>query len=509
MKITKRILREMIEAEINLLNEEVTEESLRDVFELFGSLVGVGPDGNVVSDIDAQPEAMANARNAFRSFHTTVTPEAWEGPRKGMLSRIYQVAQEKGLIDNTDDVPDDVVASWSGSPTTGQDFLADLDDDIDVDWGSEQSAGETAVAQEGEQQISTEDVATLDALLGGGRSVLRRGSRGEAVSALQRALKIHFENAGMDSAVEKLGSPDGAFGPNTKWAVEKWQYLVGMRGSSVDGVVGRQTWTSLKSGGEDNASEPTRARSASSGDDAVAQTDLGTTDIQDTRNQNPPPMREGPGVIGYRSIEGNNERLTDAFYINYGREAKGTWISINDDEIRARKYNDEWYMSPDGGETWSKQDTLSFLDNDDNKLYDFLPDPTAINAGRQSSYYIKNTQTIRASGLERNPESAFSRFTTEYEPKMIAIVVDESQTRLVHFDKDYNETTENRPAWYENELTFAKQTSSAGGEVNAQVSDDAPTADSLNPLPGRSADAGPNESFTYDRFSKLAGLLKG
>ena len=176
-----------------------------------------------------------------------------------------------------------------------------------------------------------------------------------------------------------------------------------------------------------------------------------------------------------------------------------------DDDNRARKYNDKWYLSVDAGNEWSEQNDLRYLDNDDNKFFDFLH-----YAG--SDYYTKNTQTIRASGMERNPDSAFSRFNTEYGSKMIAIFVDGTEARLVHLDADDKETDEPRQSgWFNNELTFAKQSTSAsaGRETNAQVSDDAPTADSLNPLPGRSVDAGPNESFTYDRFSKLAGLLKG
>lgn len=83
--------------------------------------------------------------------------------------------KKKGLIDNTNNVPDDVVASWSGSPTTGQDFLADLDDDIDVDWGTEQSAGETAVAQEGgETVLSAESVEMLTAIATQGGRTFRR-----------------------------------------------------------------------------------------------------------------------------------------------------------------------------------------------------------------------------------------------------------------------------------------------------------------------------------------------
>ncbi len=62
---------------------------------------------------------------------------------------------------------------------------------------------------------------------------MRQGSRGEAVSELQKKLSVvGFE----PSAV------DGIFGPKTEAAVRAYQ---GSRGLVVDGIVGPRTWGAL------------------------------------------------------------------------------------------------------------------------------------------------------------------------------------------------------------------------------------------------------------------------
>lgn len=76
----------------------------------------------------------------------------------------------------------------------------------------------------------------------GGRPVLRRGSKGEAVTELQRALR----GLGFMLAV------DADFGPGTEVAVAAFQREQGL---DVDGIVGKGTWAAL-----DKALAP-RARS--------------------------------------------------------------------------------------------------------------------------------------------------------------------------------------------------------------------------------------------------------
>jgi N-acetyl-anhydromuramyl-L-alanine amidase AmpD len=61
--------------------------------------------------------------------------------------------------------------------------------------------------------------------------VLRRGSRGNCVKSLQRALNILGHNA---------GAPDGVFGAKTDAAVKSFQRFSRI---SIDGIVGPQTWS--------------------------------------------------------------------------------------------------------------------------------------------------------------------------------------------------------------------------------------------------------------------------
>ncbi len=71
---------------------------------------------------------------------------------------------------------------------------------------------------------------------GGARPVLRRGSRGDAVAALQRALVA----AGFQMGV------DGDFGPGTEMGVRAFQRTKGL---GDDGIVGPGTWAALDAAG--------------------------------------------------------------------------------------------------------------------------------------------------------------------------------------------------------------------------------------------------------------------
>ncbi|MGC4116077.1 MAG: peptidoglycan-binding protein [Myxococcales bacterium] len=79
--------------------------------------------------------------------------------------------------------------------------------------------------------------------------VLKIGSSGSSVANLQRRLSA----AGFD-----CGAADGQFGPKTDAAVRSFQRA---RGLSVDGVVGNQTWSSLK--GATTAAPPPPASTGS------------------------------------------------------------------------------------------------------------------------------------------------------------------------------------------------------------------------------------------------------
>ncbi len=64
--------------------------------------------------------------------------------------------------------------------------------------------------------------------------VLRKGSKGEAVTRVQKGL----QGLGYDT-----GPPDGAFGPGTEKAVKAFQ---ADRGLTADGIVGERTWSALE-----------------------------------------------------------------------------------------------------------------------------------------------------------------------------------------------------------------------------------------------------------------------
>lgn len=81
----------------------------------------------------------------------------------------------------------------------------------------------------------------------GGRPVLRRGSKGEAVTELQRALR----GLGFMLAV------DADFGPGTEVAVAAFQREQGL---DVDGVVGKGTWAALDKAPRSRAPRGSRRR---------------------------------------------------------------------------------------------------------------------------------------------------------------------------------------------------------------------------------------------------------
>ena len=64
--------------------------------------------------------------------------------------------------------------------------------------------------------------------------VIKKGSKGEAVKKLQKALGV---------------TADGVFGANTEAAVNKFQSKAGLK---PDGIVGAKTWAALENNHVDN-----------------------------------------------------------------------------------------------------------------------------------------------------------------------------------------------------------------------------------------------------------------
>lgn len=92
--------------------------------------------------------------------------------------------------------------------------------------------GETAVDNK-EKESAIVPTAYVDIKL----PVLRKGCSSKAVKLMQVLLQSHYYYIGIDGA-------DGDFGNNTELALKKFQQN---RDLSVDGVCGRETWTSLLS----------------------------------------------------------------------------------------------------------------------------------------------------------------------------------------------------------------------------------------------------------------------
>lgn len=107
---------------------------------------------------------------------------------------------------------------------------------------------------------------------------LRHGARGDAVKALQDALR----RAGHDP-----GSSDGHFGPKTLAAVQSFQRA---KGRSPDSVVGPRTWAAL--------SPPTVA----GGSKARSVSEQGVAFIAGFGGFRAQPYNDGPGRSGHATI---------------------------------------------------------------------------------------------------------------------------------------------------------------------------------------------------------------
>ena len=115
--------------------------------------------------------------------------------------------------------------------------------------------------------INKTDSDMLDEHLGGGNKVIQRGSRGEEVEALQRAIIKRLKEYSLFHHF-KMGAVDGIFGKDTLAAVKALQNIYSI---TEDGVVGRQTWTAIKTDGKVKA-ESSNVRSSS--DKSVSSEDL-------------------------------------------------------------------------------------------------------------------------------------------------------------------------------------------------------------------------------------------
>ena len=114
---------------------------------------------------------------------------------------------------------------------------------------------EVQVTPDQSSEVSDSDISTLNYLSDGG-SVLKFGSAGSKVTALQNILNARLQSHGKE---DRQVDPTGTFDSATKVAVETMQ---GVYGIQVDGIVGRQTWVALKSDGAERAAVTPRAETA-------------------------------------------------------------------------------------------------------------------------------------------------------------------------------------------------------------------------------------------------------
>ena len=139
--------------------------------------------------------------------------------------------------------------------------------------GDTQSRSELKAAQS-DEKVSTakkekpsKDEKLLEEYLMGGTKVIQRGSRGKEVEALQRAIIKRLEEHGFQAEKAKMGAVDGIFGEYTLAAVKALQDFYKI---TKDGVVGRQTWTAIKTDGKEKAeSSNVRPSSDKSADEEV------------------------------------------------------------------------------------------------------------------------------------------------------------------------------------------------------------------------------------------------
>ena len=95
---------------------------------------------------------------------------------------------------------------------------------------------------------------------------LRRGARGDAVARCQRRLVHHLTD------LDEVGFVDGVFGPITDREVRRFQKR---RRLSVDGIVGRDTWSALLAMRGESVKSP-GGRTASTEDRKQAADQVGT-----------------------------------------------------------------------------------------------------------------------------------------------------------------------------------------------------------------------------------------
>jgi len=306
MKVTKRILREMIETE--LLKERVGQRI--DVRTNKGQI------RRLRRQIDNGNQTAFNRqwRNEFMNLDASDFSDEKYGD---LLQSTLNAAVEEGWIEGAGGV----FTLADGRTSAG------TVDSIDEPNVPEQSGA-----------VNDSDIRLLDYLSNGG-AVLKFGSSGAKVTALQNILNARLQSHGMeDQLIEVTGTFDSA----TKTAVETMQ---GVYGLQVDGIVGRQTWTALKSDGAESAAVTPRAERAPS--DGAAAADEEEAAAAAAAAASPAERPEKPGPM---FIWDNEKSVWYAYHNHYYYDEDPNnpiyqiWI-VKDEE--------DFHVKMETGDTWA------------------------------------------------------------------------------------------------------------------------------------------------------------
>ena len=281
MKVTKNILREMIEAEINLLNE-ATERT--GFLNLRGAQKTIEKLGKLLRKYKAATDDTNQQDRRMQRFDRLwsaikggiVLSDLKIGDVKTPLGEIvYEAAQtgtpplisaaQIGLIEGGRTATDRADPDVDRTATQMAAAVSEIEEEETAEETEEAnvedaSADESEQAQEGgETEPSAESTAMLTAMAEEGK-VLQRGSKSAKVGLLQDALRARLGNMS-HQWLGALGDSDNDYGRKTELAVKAVQTKYGL---TPDGAAGPNTAASLLANENDTGAPVSRGSGSSS-----------------------------------------------------------------------------------------------------------------------------------------------------------------------------------------------------------------------------------------------------
>jgi peptidoglycan hydrolase-like protein with peptidoglycan-binding domain len=281
MKVTKNILREMIEAEMKLLNEARTvnaiNKSLAQAQKLIKDEIALAKkesrDKKLLRDLGDGAgqklfDRLTKDKKKLAGWTLIKNNDTVSDLTAAIDQSLATMTTEQGVLDK---IAAGVKAAELANKSPDDDDTAGVGAAAQSSGSSTSDSGTPSTTATGALGTLTEpEKAMLQAIATKGGRVLKRGSKSPKVGLLQSALAKRL--TGDDTAITALGKPDNAFGPKTKAAVEKLQTAYGMSGSDLDGKVGKNTAASLLKGARDSGVAVRRSRSVSGGASADSET---------------------------------------------------------------------------------------------------------------------------------------------------------------------------------------------------------------------------------------------